>query len=340
MRSTSRTVLASLAAGALLLSACTGDEEAAFKACQVTDTGDIDDKSFNETAWNGFLRAEEDFDLEVKYLLSETAADYEPNIQAFLDEGCDLIVTVGFLLGDATAAAVAANPEQAFGIIDVNYLDPSDNLLMIDFQTDQAAFLAGYVAASATESGKVGTWGGIALPSVTIFMDGFLAGVNYHNAQKGTSVEVLGWDGTDGQFINDFTSADLGNAVTASMLQEGADIILPVAGPAGLGTGTAIRDFGSGRMIWVDSDGYFSTPNFSDIILTSVLKRIDNATYDAAASVVDGSFTGGTYIGTLENGGVGIAPFHDFEDAVSDEVKSELEAITAAIIAGDIQTTP
>lgn len=341
MRRSTRASLAAVAATALLLSACGGDgsDEAAAKACQITDTGGIDDKSFNETAWNGFLRAEEELGVEVKYLESTSESDYDPNLQAFVDEGCDVIVTVGFLLGDATEAFAIANPESNFGIIDYAYETSYSNLLGMVFDTDEAAFLAGYAAAGMTETGTVGTWGGVNIPPVSIFMDGFLAGVNHYNAEKGTSVEVLGWDGADGVFIGSFEAADLGNAATAEMLQNGADIVLPVAGPAGLGAATAIQDFGSGLMIWVDTDGYFST-DFGSLTLTSVEKKMDNATFDLIKAVQDGTFSGGTYVGTLENAGVGISPFHDFDGQVSDELKAELESLRAAIIAGELTTTP
>jgi len=340
MRRNSRVTLALVAAGALVLSACGGEDEAAgFKACQITDTGGIDDRSFNQTVWDGFLRAEEELGVEVKYLESTSESDYDPNLQAFVDEGCDVIVTVGFLLGDATEAFAIANPESNFGIIDYAYETSYSNLLGMVFDTDEAAFLAGYAAAGMTESGTVGTWGGVNIPPVSIFMDGFLAGVNHYNAEKGTSVEVLGWDGADGVFIGSFEAADLGNAATAEMLQNGADIVLPVAGPAGLGAATAIQDFGSGLMIWVDTDGYFST-DFGSLTLTSVVKKMDNATFDLIKAVQDGTFSGGTYVGTLENAGVGISPFHDFDGQVSDELKAELESLRAAIIAGELTTTP
>jgi basic membrane protein A and related proteins len=340
MRKLSRLPVALVASGALILSACGADDEGAgFKACQITDTGGIDDRSFNQTVWDGFLRAEDELGAEVKYLESTSESDYDPNIQAFIDEGCDVIVTVGFLLGDATEAFAIANPDQAFGIIDYAYEASYDNLTGMVFDTDQAAFLAGYVAAGMTETGIVGTWGGVNIPPVSIFMDGFLAGVNHHNAVKGTDVEVLGWDGSDGVFIGSFEAADLGNAGTAEMLQNGADIILPVAGPAGLGAATAIQDFGSGTMIWVDTDGYVST-DFGAFTLTSVEKKMDNATFDLIQAVQDGTFAGGTYVGNLENEGVGISPFHDFDAAVPAELKAELEALTAAIIAGEISTRP
>lgn len=340
MRKLSRVPLAIVAAGALVLSACGAEDEAeGFKACQITDTGGIDDRSFNQTVWDGFLRAQDELGVEVKYLESTSESDYDPNIQAFIDEGCDVIVTVGFLLGDATEDFAIANPDQAFGIIDYAYDTSYDNLLGMVFDTDQAAFLAGYTAAGMTETGTVGTWGGINIPPVSIFMDGFLAGVNHYNEVNGTDVDVLGWDGSDGVFTGSFDSQDLGNSATADMLQNGADIILPVAGPAGLGAATAIQDFGSGLMIWVDTDGYFST-DFGSITLTSVEKKMDNATFDLIRSVIEGDFSGGLYVGTLDNGGVGISPFHDFEDAVPDALKAELDALRTAIIAGEITTTP
>lgn len=340
MRSFARAPLALVAAGVLVLSACGGEDEAAgFKACQITDTGGIDDRSFNQTVWAGFQRAEEELGAEIKYLESTSEADYDPNIQAFIDEGCDVIVTVGFLLGEATERFAQENPDQAFAIVDFAYETTYDNLQGIIFNTDEAAFLAGYAAAGMTETGTIGTWGGINIPTVSVFMDGFLAGANHYNSVKGTDVEVLGWDGTDGVFIGSFEAADLGNAGTSEMLQNGADIILPVAGPAGLGAGTAIEDFGSGKLIWVDTDGYVST-DFGSITLTSVEKKMDNATFDVIASVQDGTFAGGNYVGTLENAGVGIAPFHDFDSQVSDELKAELDDLRAAIIAGELSTRP
>jgi basic membrane protein A len=341
MRKLSRVPLALVATGALILSACGADDDAAadFKACQITDTGGIDDKSFNETVWNGFLRAQDELGVEVKYLESTSEADYDPNIQAFIDEGCDVIVTVGFLLGDATDAFASANPEQVFGIIDVDYLDARDNLLQMGFQTDQAGFLAGYAAAALTETGVVGTWGGINIPPVSIFMDGFLAGVNHHNSVKGTSVRVLGWDGSDGVFIGSFEAQDLGNSATADMLQNGADIVMPVAGPAGLGAAAAIQDFGSGMMIWVDTDGSL-IPAIAPITLTSVEKKMDNAVFDMIKAVIDGTFTGGTYVGTLDNDGVGISSFGEFDAMVPDSVKAELDALRAEIIAGSLSTMP
>jgi basic membrane protein A len=163
--------------------------------------------------------------------------------------------------------------------------------------------------------------------------------VLYHNQENGTSVTVEGWDGTNGVFTNDFESQDLGNAATTQLLQAGADIVMPVAGPAGLGAATALQDFGTGKMIWVDTDGYFSTA-FGSIILTSVEKKMDNAVFATIQSLLDGTFTGGTYLGTLANDGVGISPFHDFDGDVPAELKADLDAIRQGIIDGSISVNP
>jgi len=311
-------------------------EEGALKVCQVTDTGGIDDKSFNATAWKGVEDAMNELGVEGKYLESQQQTDYDKNITQFLQEDCDLIITVGFLLGDATAKYAGENPDVPFTIVDFAYDPTIPNVLGQVFNTDEAAFLAGYLAASQTESGVVGTWGGIAIPPVTVFMDGLLAGVNYYNQQKGTEVKVLGWDGKDGLFINNFESAEDGKKASASLADEGADIIMPVAGPAGLGAAAVAQERGL-KVIGVDSDWYGTAPEYQDILLTSVLKNMNVTVLEAVKMVQDGTFEGGVIVGKLDNGGVGLAPLHNFEDKVSDDVKAELEALSGDVAAGKIK---
>ncbi len=316
-------------------------EEADFLACQITDTGGVDDRSFNQTVWEGFQQAEEELGIEIAVLESESEADFDPNIRAFIDRGCDLIVTVGFLLGDATAEAAEANPDQLFAIVDFAFEDETyDNVREILFETDEAGFLAGYVAAGTSESGIIGTYGGINIPTVSIFMDGYLAGAEYYNEEHGADVVVEGWDGQDGLFTGDFESQDEGRRVTDSLLEQGADVIMPVAGPVGLGTATALEDFGEGLMIWVDTDGYVSAPEFGDLMLTSVLKRMDVASFTVIEEVINDEFEGGLFLGDLENEGVGIAPFHDHEDTVPDEVKDAIDDLRQGIIDGEISVDP
>ena len=311
--------------------------EAKIKVCQITDTGGIDDKSFNATAWKGITDAQAQLGIEGKYLESKEVADYEKNLNAFIEEKCDLIVTVGFLIGDATKAAAEANPDIKFSIVDYNYDPAIANVTGQIFQTDEAAFLAGYLAAGVTKTGKVGTFGGLPIPTVTIFMDGFYKGVAKYNEVKGTDVKVLGWDPAtpdSGLFSMSFDDQQKGNELAKSLMDEGADIIMPVAGPVGLGAAAAIKERGNAYLIGVDSDWFLTSPEYADITLTSVMKLMDATTLQVVKSVIDGTFKGGDVVGTLANNGVAIAPFHDLASLVPAELAAEVEALKAEIIAG------
>lgn len=313
---------------------------AAFTACQVTDVGGIDDKGFNQTAWKGITDAQTEMGIEGRFLESQAETDYEANLNSLVAADCDLIVTVGFLLGDATAAAAAANPDQKLTIVDFAYDPTIPNVLGQVFATDQAAFMAGYLAAGMTQTGILGTFGGINIPPVTIFMDGFVAGANYYNAQKGTDVTVLGWnpESREGLFTNNFESLDDGRVFAQNLYDEGADIVMPVAGPVGLGSAALADELGTDalKIIGVDADQTQTDPEKAHVYLTSVLKRMDATVKGAIAAAMDGSFEGGVIVGTLENDGVGLAPFHSFDDAVPADLKAELDAIRAGIIDGSI----
>jgi len=363
---------------ALVFAACGGDDDSTdtteadggettttaaaasdLKICEVTDTGGVDDKSFNASAWAGAQRAAEDFGAEAKVLESQAETDYEVNINSFIDQECDLIVTVGFLLGDATQTAANQNPDQEFAIVDFAYGNVTDenfeevldedgnpipqienaNVKGLLFNTDEAAFLAGYLAAGVSETGVVGTFGGINIPPVTIFMEGFRNGVLHYNSIKGTDVEVLGWDGAEGLFTGNFESLDDGRAFAQSLVDEGADIVLPVAGPVGLGSAALASELGSFYVIGVDVDAYEADTNNQSVYLTSVLKRIDNAVYAAAEETFAGNFSDELYFGTLANEGVGLAPFHDLAGEVPDELAAEVEQLRADIISGAISVS-
>ncbi len=315
---------------------------AVFSACEVTDVGGIDDKSFNATAWKGIEDSIDEWGIEGKYLESQQQTDYEKNLKAFIDEGCDLIVPVGFLLGDATAAAAETNPDQLFSIVDYAYDPTFPNVLGQVFKTEEAAFMAGYLAAGVTKTGTVATFGGMQIPPVTVFMDGFYLGVEYYNEQNGTDVQVLGWDPSSqtGTFTGNFESKEDGRTFGLSLMDEGADVILPVAGPVGEGTAAAALERGDVYIIGVDADWYNTVPDFKEIILSSVLKNMDVTTKESIRMVLDDEFEGGVIVGSLENGGVGLAPFHDLESMVPAELAAGLEDVMAGIIAGDIATLP
>ena len=309
-----------------------------FSVGQITDVGGIDDKSFNQTAWAGVQRAMAELGVDGVFLESQQQTDYEKNLNEFISQNKDLIVTVGFLLADATKAAAEANPNTRFAIIDSPTSAPNVKGLLFD--TSQPSFLAGYLAAGMTETGVVCTFGGINIPPVSDFMVGFAHGVNYYNQEKGADVEVLGWDNAtqDGTFTGNFESTDDGRRFAEVFFDEGCDIIMPVAGPVGLGSAAAAVERGL-AVIGVDTDWYVSAPEFGDVWLTSVLKNMDVAVFDTIKAAMDGTLTlGDDYLGTLANGGVGLADFHNWNDRVPQALQDDLVAVTQQIIDGAINT--
>ena len=315
----------------------------AFTACQVTDTGGVDDKGFNQNAWKGVLDAEKDYGIQGKVLESKAETDYVPNINSFLGGKCDIIITVGFLLGDATKAAAEANPNQKFAIVDFSYEPTIPNVLGLTFQTDEAAFLAGYLSAGVSKTGVVGTFGGINIPPVTIFMNGFAYGIDYYDKQKGKDVKLLGWDPKtkEGLFTNNFESLSDGRDFAQNLNQEGADIVMPVAGPVGQGSAALAQELGPSKLkiVGVDTDQYISDPDHKGVFLTSVLKRMDVTVEAAIKQAMDGTFKGGIYSGTLANNGVGLAPYHDLASAVPDALKAEVDQLKKDIADGKVKVS-
>jgi basic membrane protein A len=321
---------------------------AGFKVCEVTDTGGVDDKGFNQAAHDGLVRAESELGTTSALLESTADTDYAPNLATFTDEECDLIVTVGFLLGTATQASAATNPDQLYAIVDFAYDPPKPNILGLVFDTKSASMLQGYLAAGMSTTGTVGTFGGIQIPPVVDFMNGYAAGINYYNEQKGKSVKLLGWDPAkqEGTFTGDFTDLDKGRVTAEGLMQEGADVIFAVAGPVGQGAMAAVKTNGSGldpapMFIGVDVDQFVSVPGYEDIMLSSELKNIGNAVFDAIQTAMGlngaNAWPETLYVGTLANDGVGLAPFHNFEDKVPQALKDEITALQAALVDGTVK---
>jgi len=327
----------------------------ALKVALVTDIGGIDDKSFNTTAYKGVTDAAAAYGIQGTYLQSRQQTDYEKNIVTFIQEGYPMIVTVGYLLGPATAKEAMANPNVDFAIVDYSFPDcypgakvgtdcGSDkaiaNVRGLTFKTDQAAFLAGYLAAGMSKTGKVGTYGGLQLPTVTIFMTGFQAGVGYYNTKHSTNVAVLGWDtaSSKGLFTGTFTDPDKGKTAAQSLIDEGADVVMPVAGLTGTGAFTAAKA-DNVYAIGVDTDQCVSVPDACSVLLTSVRKNMDVAVEATIKSVIDGNFQGGhNFVGTLANNGVSIAPFHDLDSKIPAALKTELDQVKADLISGAAST--
>jgi basic membrane protein A len=303
---------------------------------------------WNQLIYQGLLDAQTDFGVVGTLYTATSPSDYESKLQQCIDDVNDLCISGGYLLLDVTEKLAQENPSQKFAIVDSAFFDGDwnhisyDNVRELTFRVDQAAFLAGYVAAGTSQTGKVGTYGGFPIPPVTIHMDGFWYGVQYYDTINSTNVPVLGWnpDTLVGLFTYDWTSFAKGQEMGNTLMSQGADIILSVGGAlVGQGTAKAAQDQGSSYIIGTDTDWFNSYPAYGNVILTSDLKKMDVAVYDTIKSVVDGVFTGGFFFGTLANNGVGIAPFHDLDSLVPDTVKSDLDTIKAGIINGTIKTS-
>lgn len=330
-------VLSMVMAGCAAPTAAPPAEECTLKVGMVSDIGGIDDASFNQNTWEGLEMAEEELGVCAQFIESQAQADYEKNITEFAEQDYDLIITVGYLLGDATSKMAAQYPDIKFGIVDYAYDPGIPNVVGIVFATDGAAFLTGYLGSywadtQDPEDPMLGYVAGMQIPTVEIFVAGHEAAVAYYNEQKGANVRI------SGTYVGDFEAPDEGKIQGLSLIDEGADVIYGIGGKTGNGGITAAKE----RGVWavgVDVDQYNTLPNEKDILITSTIKRLDNAVFGVVQSVLDGTFAGaGVYVGTLTNGGVDMAPFHDFEGEIPAEIVTELETIRAGLIDGSIDT--
>ena len=316
-----------------------------LKVCFVTDDAGVDDRSFNASGWAGVQdavasgAAVDDGTFPI-LLESASEADYQPHVENCLAQGSEHIVTSGFKLAATTEEFAAANPDVQWTIID--FASVGANVTGLEYQTDEAAFAAGYLAAGMTQTGIVGTYGGVNIPTVSIFLDGLTRGVEHYNDVNGTSVSVLGWnvEAQEGTMTGTFDPADpTVRATCESLLDEGADIILPVGGAINLPCGTAIQDRGiDGALIGVDADAVEAMPaEFADLWLVTVEKGLQIQTTRSIEGHAAGMPSGGTsLVGTLENGGVGLSEYHSWEDRVPQELADEVEQLLADIAAGTV----
>lgn len=314
----------------------------AFKACMVLDTGGVDDRSFNQSSWAGLQAANKSNpNIAISYIASNSQNDYIPNLTAEVNKGCDTVIAVGGLMGDAVKKVAAQNPNQQFAQIDSGSSGP--NVYGLQYNTAQGGFLGGYLAAGMTKTGKVATFGGLNIPPVTIYMDGFWEGVQYYNKAKSKSVQVLGWDEKNqkgGTFAQSFTDQNKGRSISQAFIQQGADVIFPVAGGTGLGSGAAAQASGGKvSVLWVDFDGCESAKQYCKFFLSSVLKDLSGAVSQYTTASANGTFPTGSYIGELKNNGTGLAPFHEFDSKVSAALKSELDQVKTDITSGKIAIT-
>ena len=316
-----------------------------WKACVAFDTGGLGDKGFNDLAKKGLDEAAA-AGFQTAYSEAKGSSDYPANIQRLIDEGCQSIVTVGFNQAQATIDATKANPDIAFSQVDATWDTTANgaipaNFTGIDFQIDQAGMLAGYLAAGFSKSKVIGTYGGQQFPGVTRFMDGLSAGIQYYNKQKSATVKLLGWDAAKqtGTFVggdNPWGDAAKGEQLAKTFVDQGADIVHPVAGSTGNGS----IKYMLSKNLWaigVDNDQALTLPEYAAAIITSSQKVIDVAVFDTFKANAAGQKGGSNYEGTLANKGVALSPFHDFDSKIDATLKTEIQALNDAIVAGTIK---
>lgn len=312
-----------------------------YLACMVSDSGGFDDESFNQSSYNGLVRAKDELGIKIKTIESKSSSDYVTNLQSTLSAGCSITFTVGHLFADATQDFAVANPDRNIVIIDDDQAgwDPLGNLKTVTYNTAEAAFLGGYLSAQKTNTGAVGTFGGMNIPAVKVFMDGFARGVSYYNEEKSADVRTLGWDmeSRDGTFVGNFEDQARAKQIAQNILETGVlnsmgeevlpDIIMPVAGQASKGAVSAVRN-SDASLIWVDTDGRKTIDGGENIVLASVMKMMDQSVFDIISNTYSGEFDSTPYVGDLKNGGVALA--------APDSLLESLETIKQSIISGDI----
>ena len=289
-----------------------------FKIGLITDVGGVNDGSFNQSAWEGLEKAGEELGVEVNYLESATDADYQPNMETFVDEDYDLIISVGYMLADATREAAEANPDTKFAIIDDSSID-LPNVTSLMFKAEQASCLVGYVAGLTTKTNNIGFVVGMTNETMNQFGYGYCAGAIDANP-----------DITVQQFnANSFADSATGKTMANTAITNGADIVFQAAGATGLGVIEACQEAGV-YAIGVDSDQSSIAPK---TVLTSAMKRVDNAVYDAVQELIDDKLEGGVQTFDLAAGGVDIAPS---QDLISDDVIKAVDEVKEKIISGDV----
>ena len=316
-----------------------------IKVGLVTDVGGVNDKSFNQSAWEGVQKAAQQYGFDVKFIESKQPTDYEKNIDQFATENYDVIITVGFLMGDATAAKAKQYPNIKFAIIDNAYFPTKGsascddtvkdcyddgglkNVTSLMFQEDEPGFLAGVVAGGITQSGTVCTVSGMEIPPVVRYVTGF------QNGAKWMKPDVK----TLNVYIPSFTDPAKGKETGNSMIGQGCDVIFGVGGNTGNGGLLAAKEKGLAA-IGVDVDQYNTYPEVKDALVTSAMKNVDAAVLSYLGAVSNKTDKAGVLTANLQNNGVGLAPYHDWDSKVPDSVKAKVQEATDGLKSGSLKT--
>ena len=331
-------VLAVAMLAAMFLAACAPAKPADI--CLVTDAAGLGDKSFNDLAWSGVEKGMKDFKLVGKAIESKNENDYEPNLNACVAQKPKLIVCVGGMMQTACEKSLKANRGINYIGVDI-YIFGEPNFRGVDAFAEQGTFLAGYLSAGMTKTGKVAEYVGIFIDPVKSFMEGYYWGVDYYNKAKGTTVKSLGYDPANPKAATQtgsWTDMDKGRQLGVSFMDEGADIILPVCGNVGAATAAVMQERKSGYIFGMDQDWVLTHPELSGQLLASILKKIDVPVYDAIKRVVENKWEGGMFLLTLANGGIGLA--YNPKVEVPAALKAEVEALIPKISSGEIVPWP
>jgi basic membrane protein A len=303
-----------------------------LKVGLVTDVGKVNDGTFNQYAYEGLKRAEKELGVEIAFIETQAQTDYGKNLQQFADQGFNVIIGVGFLMGDAVKEAATKNPTISYAIVDFAYDPAIPNVEGIVFAEDEAGYLAGVLAASLTKSGTVAAVGGIEIPPVQKFL------IGYENGAKSVKADIQ----VKKVYIDSFTDRARGGEAAKSFIAEGADVIFGAGGQTGSGGIQAAAESGV-YVIGVDQDEFVTTfkagsaPG-ADKIVSSAIKRVDVAVFTAIKEAQAGTFKGGTAVFNAKNEGVGLAPFNKADSAVPAEVKDLITKTIAGLADGSIKT--
>jgi basic membrane protein A len=331
-----------------VLSACSSPAATTavkLKVGLVTDTGGVNDKSFNQSAWAGVQKAMTDLGLDAKFVESKQTTDYETNIDSFASQNYDVIITVGFLMGDATANKAKQYPKIKFAIIDNSYFPTKGqaycdetikdcykdggltNVTSLMFQEDQVGFLAGVLAAGMTKTGTICSVAGMQIPPVERYVIGYQNGAKWY---KPTTNEL-------NVYIPSFTDPATGKQTGVTMISQGCDVVFGVGGNTGNGGLLAAKEANL-MAIGVDVDQYNTYPEVQSALISSAMKNVDVAVYNYLKSVVAKTDSAGAVTANISNGGVGLAPFHDWDSKIPADVKTKIQAATDGLKNGSITT--
>jgi len=315
-----------------------------FTACLVSDAGGFADNSLSALALSGLTQAVDVLGVGEQHLESQDVKSFTDAVNSLAGSGCGLIIGVGADMADAIVAAATANPSIDFAIVDATPAEQLDNLQPITFNTKQASFLGGYLAAALSKSGMVGTFGAAKTDEVSSLMSGFAQGVGYFNKQNQANVRLMGWVASSGKGTylsvakgaDPFNSVDVARAAAQNFVVQGVDVLFPVAGDSSVGAlQVAQASNGAVSVIWTGGDGCVTT-QYCPVIPTTVLTSADQAVYQVVQAASAGTFDPAPYVGTLDNGGVGLARWHLWDTEIPDQTKAELGDIQNQIVAGAI----